>query len=74
FLLTVTLLEQFRNIARSHQKIACAALFSCIYEALKKLAKDKRFAGSSRIGFLLRTWRGMPRYHTHLYLIRKNKF
>lgn len=71
FLLTVTLPEQFRNVVRSHQKIAYAALFSCIHEALKKLAKDKRFVGSSRIGFLavLHTWGGMLQYHPHLHLI-----
>ena len=71
FLLTVTLPEQFRSVVRSHQKIAYTALFSSIQEALKKLAKDKRFVGSSRVGFLavLHTWGGKLQYHPHIHII-----
>jgi len=60
FLLTITLPESLRVVVRSNQKAAYAALFSCAHESLKKLAKDKRFIGSSRIGYLavLHTWGG----------------
>ena len=71
FLLTITLPKGLREVARSHQKIAYAALFSCAHEALRKLAKDKRFIGSPRIGYLavLHTWGSMLQYHPHLHLV-----
>ena len=71
FLLTITLPEQLRDVVRSNQKLAYAALFSCAHESLKKLAKDKRFIGSSRIGYLavLHTWGGNIQYHPHLHLV-----
>jgi len=71
FLLTITLPQGLRQIARSHQTIVYAAMFSCAHEALKKLAKDKRFVGSTRIGYLavLHTWGSMLQYHPHLHLV-----
>ena len=71
FLLTITLPEGLRDVVRSHQKITYTALFSCAHKALKKLAHDKRFIGSSRIGYLavLHTWGAMLQYHPHLHLV-----
>ncbi|MDY6974179.1 MAG: transposase [Thermodesulfobacteriota bacterium] len=71
FLLTITLPQGLREIVRSHQKIVYAALFSCTHEALRKLAQDKRFIGSTRIGYLavLHTWGSMLQYHPHLHLV-----
>jgi hypothetical protein len=71
FLLTLTLPQGFRNVARSHQKIVYAAMFSCAHEALKKLAQDKRFVGSTRIGYLavLHTWGRTLQYHPHIHLV-----
>ena len=71
FLLTITLPQRLRDIARSNQKIVYRAMFSCAHEALRKLAKDKRFIGSSRIGYLavLHTWGSMLQYHPHLHLV-----
>ena len=71
FLLTITLPEPLRDVVRSNQKASYAALFSCAHESLKKLAKDKRFIGSSRIGYLavLHTWGGNLQYHPHLHLV-----
>ena len=71
FLLTITLPQGLRDVVRSHQKVSYGALFACANEALKKLAKDKRFIGSNRIGYLaaLHTWGGMLQYHPHLHLV-----
>jgi len=71
FLLTITLPQGLRQIARSHQTIVYAAMFSCAHEAVRTLAKDKRFIGSSRIGYLavLHTWGSMLQYHPHLHLV-----
>ncbi len=71
FLITLTLPGKLRNVLRSNQRIAYAAMFSCAHNAIKKLAKDKRFIGSTRIGILgaLHTWGGQLQYHPHLHLI-----
>ncbi len=71
FLLTITLPEGLRCPVRSHQNTAYPAMFSCAHEALKKLAQDKRFIGSNRIGYLavLHTWGNMLQYHPHLHLV-----
>jgi hypothetical protein len=71
FLLTITLPQVLRDAARSHQKIVYSALFSCAHEALKKLAGDKRYLGSNRIGYLavLHTWGGMLQYHPHIHMV-----
>jgi len=71
FLLTLTLPDELRQVVRSNQRMAYAAMFSCAYESLKKLANDKRFIGSPRIGMLgaLHTWGGQLQYHPHLHLI-----
>jgi hypothetical protein len=71
FLLTITLPESLRQVVRSNQRAAYAALFSCAHESLKKLAKDKRFIGSARIGYVaaLHTWGGNLHYHPHLHLV-----
>jgi hypothetical protein len=71
FLLTITLPDSLRAVVRSNQRAAYAALFSCAHASLKKLAKDKRFIGSSRIGYLavLHTWGANLHYHPHLHLV-----
>jgi hypothetical protein len=71
FLYTITLPQGLRDVARSHQRIVYVALFSCAHGALIKLAKDKRFIGSSRIGYLavLHTWGSMLQYHPHIHLV-----
>lgn len=71
FLLTITLPQNLRDVARSHQRMVYTAMFSCAHEALRKLAKDKRFVGSDRIGYLalLHTWGSMLQYHPHIHLV-----
>ena len=71
FLLTITLPKGLRKLARSHQKIVYAAMFSSAHGALKKLARDKRFLGSTRIGYLavLHTWGKTLQYHPHIHLV-----
>ena len=71
FMVTITLPPGLRNVVRAHQKASYGAMFSCANDALKKLAKDIRFVGSDRIGYLaaLHTWGSMLQYHPHLHLI-----
>ena len=71
FLLTITLPQNLQDVARSHQKIVYTAMFSCAHEAIKKLAQEERFVGSTRIGYLavLHTWGSMLQYHPHIHLV-----
>jgi len=71
FLLTVTLPQELRDVARSNQRIVYKAMFSCTHKALKKLARDKKYVGSNRIGYLavLHTWGSMLQYHPHIHMV-----
>lgn len=71
FLLTITLPLGLRDVTRSNQKTVYKALFACAHKALIKIAGDKRFMGSTRIGYLavLHTWGGMLQYHPHIHLV-----
>jgi hypothetical protein len=46
-------------------------MFSCAHGALKKLARDKKYVGSSWIGYLavLHTWGSMLQYHPHIHMV-----
>ena len=71
FLLTVTLPEELRDVARSNQRVVYKAMFSCAHGALKKLAKDKKYIGSEKIGYLavLHTWGSRLQYHPHIHIV-----
>lgn len=71
FLLTVTLPPALHRVVRSHQRTGYSAMFSCAYGAIRKLTKDVRFLGTSRIGMtaVLHTWGGQLQYHPHLHII-----
>ena len=70
-LLTAALPEEFRDVARSNQRIVYRAMFTCAHGALKKLAKDKRYVGSEKIGYLavLHTWGSKLQYHPHIHMV-----
>jgi hypothetical protein len=71
FLITFTVPEEIRPLIRSNQRVGYEALFSASSEALKKLAADTRFVGTSKIGMVgvLHTWGGMLPYHPHVHYI-----
>ena len=71
FLLTFTVPELLRLVMRSHQRVTYDALFSSSSGAIKKLARDPRFVGTSQVGLLgvLHTWGGMLQYHPHIHFI-----
>jgi hypothetical protein len=70
FLVTFTLPEELRPLARAHQKLVYNILFRASSEALQELALDRRFIGG-RIGMLgvLHTWTRDLRYHPHVHYI-----
>jgi ribosomal protein L37AE/L43A len=70
FLVTFTLPEELRRVARSNQKSVYSILFRASSEALQKLAADERFVGG-RCGMVgvLHTWTRALIYHPHVHYI-----
>ena len=70
FLVTFTLPEELRRVARSNQKTVYSILFRASSEALQKLAWDERFVGG-RLGMVgvLHTWTRALIYHPHDHYI-----
>ena len=70
FLVTFTLPEELRRVARSNQKTVYSILFRASSEALRKLAWDERFIGG-RCGMVgvLHTWTRALIYHPHVHYI-----
>lgn len=70
FLVTFTLPDELRSLARSHQKSLYNILFRTSAEALQQLAADPRFIGG-KIGMLgvLHTWTRDLIYHPHVHYI-----
>lgn len=70
FLVTFTLPEELRAVARSNQKTVYSILFRASSEALQKLAWDERFVGG-RVGMVgvLHTWTRALIYHPHVHYI-----
>ena len=70
FMVTFTLPDDLRGMARSHQQCLYNILFRASPEALQGLALDRRFIGG-RVGMVgvLHTWTRDLRYHPHVHYI-----
>lgn len=70
FLVTFTLPEELRRVARANQKTVYNILFRASSEALQKLAADERFVGG-KLGMVgvLHTWTRALIYHPHVHYI-----
>ncbi|MEM9773105.1 MAG: IS91 family transposase [Chloroflexota bacterium] len=70
FMLTFTLPESLRSIARSNQKFIYSLLFRCAASATQQLAKDERHIGG-KIGLIgvLHTWGRNLTYHPHVHFL-----
>ena len=70
FMVTFTLPEPLRRLARSHQKLMYDLLFRCSAAALQELAQDPRFVGGE-IGMIgvLQTWARDLSYHPHVHYL-----
>src|SRR5271165_4750044 len=71
FMVTFTVPAELRAVLRQHQRIGYAALFEASSGALRELASNPRFVGSSRCGFtgVLQTWGRTLEYHPHVHYI-----
>jgi len=69
FLLTFTVPETLRPFLRSHQRLAYQAMLHASATALKRLATDERFIGTTLPGFtgVLHTWGRQLQYHPHMH-------
>ena len=70
FMLTFTLPEGLRRVARSHQKLFYNLLFRASAAATQKLAQDPRFIGG-QVGMVavLHTWGRTLIYHPHVHYL-----
>jgi hypothetical protein len=70
FMVTFTLPEELRALARSHQKLIYHLLFRASSAALLKLAHDPRFVGG-KVGLVgvLHTWTRQLLFHPHVHYI-----
>jgi hypothetical protein len=70
FMVTFTLPEALRRIARRHQRVVYSLLFRTAAAALKELAWDPRFVGG-KIGMVsvLHTWGRNLSYHPHVHFL-----
>ena len=70
FMVTFTLPEGLRAVARSHQKLIYNLLFQTSAAALQELAADPRFVGG-QIGMVgvLQTWTRDLLYHPHVHYL-----
>jgi Putative transposase/Transposase zinc-binding domain len=71
FLLTFTVPAGLRAWIRSHQRIAYAALFDASSEAIKTLAANPKYVGTTAAGFfgVLHTWGRTLEYHPHVHYV-----
>ncbi len=71
FMITFTLPDTLRGIARSNQRISYGAMFKASSQAIKKLSPDKKYMGGDLPGFfgVLHTWGRQLQYHPHIHYI-----
>lgn len=70
FLLTFTLPEKLRSVARSHQWLVYGLLFRASAEAIQQLGQEERWVGG-QMGMLgvLHTWGRNLAYHPHVHYL-----
>ena len=70
FLLTFTVPESLRPLARSHQREVYNLLLRCAAQSIQKLALDPRYLGAQpgMVG-VLHTWTRDLRYHPHVHFL-----
>ena len=70
FLLTFTLPDSLRSVARSHQRLIYHLLFRASAQAVQQLAQDEqRIAGQMGMLGVLHTWGRSLVYHPHVHYL-----
>jgi len=70
-MIAFTVPESLRRFIRSHQRVACSALFKTSSEAIKKLDDDGKHIGGDLPGFfgVLHTWGRALEYRPHIHCV-----
>lgn len=70
FMVTFTIPEELRNIARSNQKLFYSILFKSSSKTMEKLSNDTKYVGG-KLGMIgiLHTWSRTLIYHPHIHYI-----
>ena len=70
FMVTFTIPDELRSLARSHQKDLYNLMFRASSAALQKLARDAKYVGGT-LGMIgvLQTWTRDLRYHPHIHYL-----
>lgn len=70
FHVTITIPQQLRRLARSHQDKTYSILMITAAEALQKLAGDKRYVGGQlAVLSVLHTWTRTLEHHPHVHML-----
>jgi hypothetical protein len=71
FLATFTVPAGLRTFVRRNQRVAYAAMFEASSAAIKALAADPKYVGTTRCGFfgVLHTWGRSLEYHPHIHYV-----
>lgn len=70
FLLTFTLPEELRSVARSHQRLIYDLLFRVSAQAIQQLAQEERWiGGQAGMMGVLHTWGRNLAYHPHVHYL-----
>jgi hypothetical protein len=71
FLITFTVPAGLREFLRRNQRIAYAAMFEASSAAIKVLAADPKYVGTTQCGFfgVLHTWGRALDYHPHIHYV-----
>ena len=70
FLITATLPQELRSLARSHQKAVYSILMQSAAAAIQKLALDPQYIGAiPAIMGILQTWTRAMTYHPHVHFL-----
>ena len=71
FLITFTVPAGLRELVRRNQRTVYAAMFQASSAALKTLAADPKYLGTTRCGFfgVLHTWGRALDYHPHIHYV-----
>ena len=70
YLLTFTVPDALRTLARAHQKQVYGLLLTCAAQAIQKLARDPRYLGAKPgMMAVLHTWTRDLSYHPHAHFL-----
>jgi hypothetical protein len=70
-MVTFTIPQQLRAVARSNQRLFYDAMFTCAWKSMHKLSADPKYLGAKKVGAMgiLHTWTRQMHYHPHIHFL-----